>query len=711
MPEPSLLDYLKAILSGQEPPTIPPLQRGKGSRARVRKTAAPARRKRTKAPAPAFTLAQVPWRSLAAAVLFFAGQVVLSSGGGGAALAVSAFLLAAGLAAWGSIEGEWSLTALPDAEAETRAPVFRRAPLLAAGVLFVLTFLLSGSNRFNMLNVLCWLGAVGGVLLAFWQPGPRQTSWRTRLAAFVAQPEFKLSVSRWAVVLTLAFALIAFFRFHQLNITPPEMVSDHAEMLMDVLDIQNGKTPIFFERNTGREPLAFYLASWVGGVFGTGVSFLTLKLSSALVAFVSLVYMYLLGKELGGRWVGLFALLLTGLGYWPNVISRLGLNFSLYAALAAPALYYLLRGLRRGTLNDFLLAGLCMGIGLNGYSAFRIMPLVAAAAVGIFLLHRSSQQVRSQAIIGTALLAVVAILAVTPLLRFAIDNPAVVNQRVLTRLGQAEREYPGPVAAILASNVAKGLGLFNYSGGTLWVAGNVRTPAFDPLSAALLLLGVCIAVMRYARHRHWQDLFLLLSIPLLMLPSILSLAFPEENPAMNRASGAWIPAFLLCALALDTLLHSLRQRLGGTFGARAAQFVGTAVLVMVAMLNFNLVFGEYTRNYRANSWNSSELGQVIADYANSFGSLESAWVVAYPHWVDTRLVAMEAGNPGHDYAIWTEQLSQTLTVPAPRLYLLKQEDTLAASTLQQLFPQGVLTRFSSQDPSRDFLMFLVASDN
>src|SRR5690606_20948999 len=140
-------------------------------------------------------------------------------------------------------------------------------------------------------------------------------------------------------------------------------------------------------------------------------------------------YMYLLGKELGGRWVGLFALLLTGLGYWPNVISRLGLNFSLYAALAAPTLYYLLRGLRRGTLNDFLLAGLCMGIGLNGYTAFRIMPLVAAAALGIYLLHRNSPQLRSQAVIGTALLAVVTLLAVTPLLRFSIDNPAVVNQR------------------------------------------------------------------------------------------------------------------------------------------------------------------------------------------------------------------------------------------------------------------------------------------
>src|SRR5690606_3525064 len=121
------------------------------------------------------------------------------------------------------------------------------------------------------------------------------------------------------------------------------------------------------------------------------------------------------------------------------------------------------------------------------------------------------------------------------------------------------------------------LGLFNYSGGTLWVAGNVRAPAFDPLSAALLLLGVCVAVMRYARHRHWQDLFLLLSIPLLMLPSTLSLAFPEENPAMNRASGAWIPAFMLCALALDTVLHSVRQRLAGNFGARVAQTLGAGV--------------------------------------------------------------------------------------------------------------------------------------
>lgn len=715
MQEPSVLDYLKALLSGQKAPAVPPLPRS--GRSRVRKQAAKpsaSSRGRAKAAAPAFTLAQLPWRSVGAFVLFFAGQILLAPPGGAALLAASVLLLAVGLAAWAYVEGEWSLPQLAPAEAHKGVAVFRRTPLLAAGVLFVLAFLLSGNNQFNLLNLACWLGAVGSLLYAFWQPAAkaaRRPSLRTQLAGFVRQPEFTLRVSRWSLLVLLAFGLIAFFRFHQLTVTPPEMVSDHAEMLMDVLDIQNGKTSIFFERNTGREPLPFYLAVWVGSLFGTGASFLTLKLASALVAFASLAFVYLLGKELGGRWVGLFALLLTGLAYWPNVLSRLGLNFGLYAALAAPTLYYLLRGLRRSSLNDFLLAGLFMGIGLNGYTAFRIVPLVAAAAVAIFLLHRSSPQARSQALLGAVLLAVVAIVAVTPLLRFAIDNPALVNQRVLTRLGEAERAYPGPAGAIFVSNVFKGLGLFNYSGGTLWVTGAVRAPAFDPLSGALLLLGVCLAVMRYARHRQWQDLFLLLSIPLLMLPSTLSLAFPEENPAMNRASAAWIPAFLLCALALDAVLHSIRARFNGGLGLRLAQLLGVGVLGLVALLNYGLFFGEYTRSYTANSWNSREMGQAIADYANSFGSLESAWVVAYPHWVDTRLVAMEAGKPGHDYAVWPEQLANTASVPAPRLYLLKPEDTLAASTLQQLFPQGVLTTFTSRTLTRDFLMYLVAADN
>ena len=128
------------------------------------------------------------------------------------------------------------------------------------------------------------------------------------------------------------------------------MISDHAEKLLDVYDVLNGTFSIFFLRNTGREAFQMYLSAGVALIFGTGISFLTLKIGTAIMGLFTAVYMYFLGKEVGNRWVGLFAFLLCGIGYWPNVISRIGLRFTLYSAFTAPALYYFFKGLRRKTL-------------------------------------------------------------------------------------------------------------------------------------------------------------------------------------------------------------------------------------------------------------------------------------------------------------------------------------------------------------------------
>ena len=79
--------------------------------------------------------------------------------------------------------------------------------------------------------------------------------------------------------------------------------------------------------------------------------------------------------------------------------------------------------------------------------------------------------------------------------------------------------------------------MFNIDDGEIWVHSVPHRPALDTVSAALFLLGVVLILIRYIRNRHWLDLFLLISIPLLLMPSILSLAFPGENPALNRAGG------------------------------------------------------------------------------------------------------------------------------------------------------------------------------
>ena len=176
---------------------------------------------------------------------------------------------------------------------------------------------------------------------------------------------------------------------------------------------------------------------------------------------------------------------------------------------------------------------------------------------------------------------------------------------------------------------------------------------------------------------------------------------------MNRASGAWIPAFIASALAMDAFVHTLREKLKGNLGLRIAQFAGAVILLVFAISNYSLFFGTYRNIYDTTSLNTSELGKVIADYAGSFGTLESAWVVAYPHWVDTRLVAINAGNPGWDYGIWPEQIVTTLEVPAPKFFVLKPGDEVGLSTLQELYPDGQIGYHQSRVPGKEFLTYLV----
>lgn len=701
MPEPSVLDYIKALLAFRQPPRIP--KRAKGAAA---PPVAHSSRPRQAATI-TFSLDTLPWRSLLSILFFLFAQQMWTPPAIRWISAVAVALIGIGAAVWAYVAGEWQLPQIEKAVVEKRALKYEGFFLWAGLLFFALTLLLSSNNRFTFVNVTCWILSVVFVMLAFWQSRRGVSTALKDFGQKINQREWLLPISRWTLVLLAVFAVIAIFRFSQLDAVPAEMISDHAEKLLDVNDILTGQPSIFFERNTGREPLQFYLTAAVAELFNTGISFLSLKLGTVLLAFFSLIYIYLLGKEIGGRWVGLFALILVGVAFWPNLLARTGLRFSLYPTFAAPTLYYLLRGLRRGSINDFLVSGLFMGIGLNGYTAFRIMPLVAGAALVLFGIHTPSADLRRRGLIGFALLALVALVVCAPLLRYAIEHPAQFGERTLTRMFEAERGYAEPVVQTFATNVVKGLGLFNYSGGEIWLVGLSGRPAFDLFTAALLLLGLVLAVLRYIRNRSWLDLFLIIAIPLMMLPSTLSLAFPEENPAMNRASGAWIPAFLLCALAVDALIHTLRERIGGDVGLRIAQASAAIGLLLIAGFNALLFFGDYNRYYDASSWNTSELGLVIADYAGSFGSLDSAWVVANAHWVDTRLVGINAGNPTRDYGIWPDQLATTLDVPAPKFFVLRPGDELGLNTLIDLYPNGLLSQHPSRVPGKEFLTYFV----
>ncbi len=648
----------------------------------------------------------LPWRSLLALLIAIAAQISLQPRPDRQWVpGVILYLLATAWLVWAAWRGEWSLAELPADELHPEDYRVRARWLYLSLPLALAAFLTLGGNRFNTLNVALWLLAILFTCLAFWQGGlPFADGWRW-LKTNLKLP-WKPVITGWMLVVIAVVALVVFFRVYRINQVPPEMVSDHAEKLLDVWDVLHGQTSIFFPRNTGREAIQMYLTAGIIRLLHTGYTYLSLKIGTVLAGLLTLPYIYLLGKELGSRRVGLLAVLFAGIAYWPNVISRVGLRFPLYPLFVAPALYYLLRGLRRSSRNDFILAGLALGIGLHGYTPIRILPLAILVIIAVYLLHRQASGRRLQVISGLLVLVLVSLIVFLPLLRFAIEYPSLFDLRAFSRLGSSERALPGPALLIFLKNLWNASTMFFWSDGQIWVHSVTGSPALDMISAALYLLGVILLLVRYIRRRTWQDIVLLLAVPLLMLPSILSLAFPDENPALNRAAGAIVPVFVIIALSLDGLMSALEKQASARSGMLLAGGVAGMLIFISALGNYDLVFTQYQRAYELSSWNTSEMGRVIYDFGQLYGGTDTADVVPYPYWVDTRLVGMNAGDPTRDFAIPPDQIHTTLADPRPKLFIVDTEDQADLNLLHQLFPQGNLATYASR-VGKNFYIYTV----
>ncbi|PWH16614.1 MAG: hypothetical protein DDG60_03800 [Anaerolineae bacterium] len=651
---------------------------------------------------------------------------------------LGAYLLSFVLLVWGMVKGEF---ALPEAEVtipQNDPQTFRRLAFLASVVLAGLAFTQFGKNAqnqhvFTSTNLTLWLGSIVLFVYSLWLEEPNRPSLWRRMLIFLKQERWQITLTRWSILVLAATVLVVFFRMYNLEGVIAEPFSDQAEKLLDVYDVTQGQYHVFFERNTGREFIQFYWTAFLAWLLGTGVSFFTLKLGTVLIGLFALPYIYLLGKEVGGPRVALFALLLAGTAYWLNTISRIGLRFPLYPAFAAPVLYHLVRGLRHQSRNDFLLAGLFLGLGLHGYSPFRFVPFVVMLGVGLYLIHATSKGFRQQTVMMFVMLVLASVLVFLPLGRYAIDRPDMFAYRALTRIAgdtlpdadtplerfwksltnPVNAETDDPVYKVFFDNTLKALVMFQYDNGGIWVHSVPGRPALDFVSAALYTLGCAFLLLRYVVRRNWLDLFFLLSIPLLMMPSILSLAFPGENPSLNRTGAAAVVVFVIAAQMLDGVYTALKSRQAeqqttSTRNQTLAFVVVLALLFISILQNYTLEFDRFATQFRAAAWNTSDMGRVIRAFVAAGNSVENAWVVPYPYWVDTRLVGIQSGYPTRDAALWPEEFERTLDLPGNKLFIVKDEDLNSLGMLRALYPNGALGRFDSPIEGKDFWIYTVS---
>ena len=648
-----------------------------------------------------------PWLSLFALALALIAQYTLEPGPNRSWIPGLVFYsIALLIAVWAYLRGEWEIPPFTKVVFAQETLTIRTYPLLFGILLGILSFAASGGNRFTLLNILLLILSLVFLVWAFWIPGKRSPSNTDHLAANLSRSQWTLNISAWTVVIIVAFVLAAFFRFYKLSQVPAEMNSDHAEKILDVIRVLDGQTMIFFPTNGGREALQFYLVGVLHKIFGIDLEFMALKIITTMTGYLSLPFIYLLGKDLVNRRVGLLAMLFAAVAYWPNVVSRVGLRLPFYIFFTAATLYFLLKGIRSGKRNYFILTGVILGISLYGYSADRILPLLVLAAVGIFLIHKNTKRHRKQVIISTIILIIIAGVIFLPMLRYMVEDPNGFLFRTLSRMGTVERPLPDPALEIFLKNLGKALLMFFWNNGEVWPVSVPHRPALDIISGALFALSIVLLLVRYIQKKNWLDLFWLVSIPILLLPSVMSLAFPKENPNLYRTAGAMIPVFLILGIALDGLIQSLSSRLGKQ-GPKLAWGLAIILVSLSAAFSYHLVFDQYYNQYKFSAWNSTEMGRVVQDFTETAGEVENVWVMAYPHWVDTRLIGMIAGYPLRNFVLFPEELGNLPNDPGAKLFLIKPEDNTSISMLFNKYPDGWMDEYTSAVETKNFLMYLV----
>jgi hypothetical protein len=127
----------------------------------------------------------------------------------------------------------------------------------------------------------------------------------------------------------------------------------------------------------------------------------------------------------------------------------------------------------------------------------------------------------------------------------------------------------------------------------------------------------------------------------------------------------------------------------------------------MARNNLRLLTNEYAVQFRTKAWNTSEAGEVIHGFAHSIGSYENAHVIAFPHWLDTRLVGVNAGQPGTDFGIWPDAIAGLPSTANAQLFVLNAEDQIGRTELQNRFPEGTISEYRSAVIGRNFLIYLV----
>ncbi len=343
------------------------------------------------------------------------------------------------------------------------------------------------------------------------------------------------------LALLLIFTVAAVLRLGALETHPPLPDIDeelNGQIVMDILEGQGPGTVLTHYSSLGEEAASFYLQALVFQALGPGL--MAFRALSALAGSMAVVVLYLFLRLKTGVAPAAIASLLFAFNLCHVMISRMGNSFSLAVLAQLLAFLALSTALRRRRIRDHALLGVLLGLGLNTYPIFRLVPAIVFLVI---ILARVADGTWRQpsAWIGPVVVALLVFLALAPIL----FTPTVLGEYLgrlvqMTLIGREPGQWGAEVLTRFSRVGAIWTGL-----GDLYQDFRLFPSIVPPLS----LLGLVVLWYRRRTGSSFEFAAAAMLVSGLLPPLLVSF----EAESARRYILLLGPAYLLLGLALANL--------------------------------------------------------------------------------------------------------------------------------------------------------------
>jgi 4-amino-4-deoxy-L-arabinose transferase-like glycosyltransferase len=378
---------------------------------------------------------------------------------------------------------------------------------------------------------------------------------------------------------------------------PPEVHGDEAEVGNDAIRLLEQEQLDLFQVDWFKLPV-FHAVPTAIGLKIFGADLLGLRATSAVLGTLSVLLLFVAARRLWGFEVALLSSLILISARFFIHLSRAGYHYIDTPFLSLLVVCLFVRCWRDLSLSAAVWCGIAIGLGVQTYYASRLVPILLALTVVLWLLG-SDRQLWRRRTVAFNVIVLSAVATASPIIgyfwRRGNDLWMRVQETSIFSADAFEHAAHGygtrDLATILGIQLQRALTLFNATGDTSLQYG-YREPLFDPISAALFVLGIAAFCARPLRRANQ------LVVIWILLPVVIGAALTIDTPFFPRVSGTVPFAALAVGLALHHFLEGIRGAIPGRVGRRIAALCGGAFISAIFASNIYTYFFEYAPRHR-----------------------------------------------------------------------------------------------------------------